>query len=664
MLEPKVWHCCLWPTQAPARAAHVLLSLLCLFLVVSGPVGRSEARSLHWRQFRVQADLDSRGRLHVVEQQTMVFDGAWNGGERRFNLLPGQRLTFHGLSRIEPQAGTRVPLQAGSLDQVDNYSWHSPRVLRWRARLPDDPVFRHQAITYVLDYTLTNVVVALGEGVYLLDHDFCFPDRQGAIRHFVLDLRIDSAWTVNAGGLFRHLERDDLGPGRSVRLAIRLRHPGAGPVSAREPGKQVTAAGPSPPPSGAPGWLCGLVLAGLGVFLVFQAGNLLRREEELGRFVPLVPLDRIDRQWLQTHIFSLPPEVVGATWDRVTTTDEVAAVLARMVVEDKLASSVKRHTIRLFGFRIPVPGRTVLHLRLLVPRDTLRGYERKLVEGLFIDGDETDTRTVRSYYRKHRKVFDPVEVLEDTLHRRMNELTEDRKRPLESIWIPTLGLFFLAFFLLFADFFFLQHEHLAEVVLVALVLVTWMIGFWAAFSCRNASRSVRTRCLLVIGLAAGGLVAYGWAVFLLGPSILLLAGSGVLCLACLRNIINTAKTRESREGVEVRRLLASGREFFREELKRQRPDLDDRWLPYILAFGLGNHVDHWFRRYGGSDSGGASSGYGAGGNGGFTGGGGMFGGGGATGGWSSAVSAFSTSAGGSGGGGGSAGSGGGGGGGW
>ncbi len=41
----------------------------------------TEARSLFWQEIAVKASLDKEGRLHIREQQTMIFSGDWNGGE-------------------------------------------------------------------------------------------------------------------------------------------------------------------------------------------------------------------------------------------------------------------------------------------------------------------------------------------------------------------------------------------------------------------------------------------------------------------------------------------------------------------------------------------------------------------------------------------------------
>src|SRR4029450_2497674 len=91
------------------------------------------ARELHWKSLEVGATLDGQGVLHVVERQHMVFSGDWNGGERKFDLRPGQESGLGGMTRPAPATGARSEMREGSLDGVDRYSWFSDRVLRWRA---------------------------------------------------------------------------------------------------------------------------------------------------------------------------------------------------------------------------------------------------------------------------------------------------------------------------------------------------------------------------------------------------------------------------------------------------------------------------------------------------------------------------------------------------
>ena len=68
-----------------------------------------------------------------------------------------------------------------------------------------------------------------------------------------------------------------------------------------------------------------------------------------------------------------------------------------MVLEKKVKSRVEQDVFPWLGFKIP--GSYTLHLTLLSQRSSLKGYERDLVDGLFIEGDETDTKKVKKYYR-------------------------------------------------------------------------------------------------------------------------------------------------------------------------------------------------------------------------------------------------------------------------
>ena len=84
-------------------------------------------------------------------------------------------------------------------------------------------------------------------------------------------------------------------------------------------------------------------------------------------------------------------------------------MLARMVAEGKMTSEV-RPGFKILGLTL-TPG--VLHLRLTVPRGTLAGYERELVDKLFFDGDDTDTDRVKGRYRSTG--FNPAAVIEKPL---------------------------------------------------------------------------------------------------------------------------------------------------------------------------------------------------------------------------------------------------------
>jgi hypothetical protein len=94
---------------------------------------------LHWDAMTVTAHLDVNGSLAVAEEQTMVFSGDWNGGERVFSVRPRQTLSLEGMSRWNG-SGWQPMREDGSLGSVDDYSLTDGRTLRWRSRLPTDPL--------------------------------------------------------------------------------------------------------------------------------------------------------------------------------------------------------------------------------------------------------------------------------------------------------------------------------------------------------------------------------------------------------------------------------------------------------------------------------------------------------------------------------------------
>ncbi|MDH5235740.1 MAG: hypothetical protein OEW77_12345, partial [Gemmatimonadota bacterium] len=165
-------------------------------------------------------------------------------------------------------------------------------------------------------------------------------------------------------------------------------------------------------------------------------------------------------------------------------------------------------------------------------------------------------------------------------------------------------------------------------------------------------------------------------------STVMLAALTVWMLGLVNSVCNQGVSRQSPERIALRKRLAAARRFFRRELAKPNPSLRDDWFPYLIGFGLGSHIDKWFRAFGGaagtsamtgaaiaSSSGssrGGSSWTGFGGGGGFSGGGSSASFAAAVGGIAASVPTPSSSGSGGGGGGGGGGgsSGGGGGGGW
>src|SRR6185295_2277601 len=365
------------------RMKSARLVLLLALSLVPGTAFAQE-KTLYWAELAVRARLDAEAVLHVEERHDMVFTGDWNGGERRFSVRLGQHLQLLRLSRIDPATGEAHALAEGDLSQVDQYSWVNNNTLRWRSRLPADPPFQETRIPYVLEYTLSGVLKKR-DGVYRLSHQFAFPDRSGTIIKFALDFDLDPVWRPMEA-LSRHLERQYLAAGETVLVEANLAYQGA----AADRLVDVRGATPAGPRRG---YFAGSLMAMIVLYVIFR-----RREAALGRFSPPEVPREWDEAWLRENVFLYRPEEVGALWDLKVGSPEVAAVLARLVAEGKLASAVRPKSW--------VFGKDVLTLTLKVDRSSLEGYERRLIDKLFFGGNtETDTEAVRRHYKSSG--FDP-----------------------------------------------------------------------------------------------------------------------------------------------------------------------------------------------------------------------------------------------------------------
>jgi uncharacterized membrane protein YgcG len=590
--------------------------LLALILSCVATQAVQAQRDLHWRSIAVEARLDSIGRLHVRERQEMVFTGDWNGGERSFNIRLGQKLTLERMLRVDPATGAEVEMTKGDLDQLHNYDWSGNNTLRWRSRQPSDPPFENTPLTFILEYSLANILVAR-DSAYVLSHDFAFSDRVGTIAQFTLALTLDEAWRAPPSftGSYGPVNLPP-GDGFVVTVPLEYRRGGVPPG---------VALGASPSQ--------GKTLAGLLVAAVLILGlRFIVIERASGRFAPLLPADSIDEAWLKANVFNLLPEVVGAAWDDTTGAPEVTAVLARMVAEKKLASRVETKKVLIFT-------RNVLYLSLLVPRSDLSGYELALVDALFTPGStETDTEQVKERYKSTG--FDPAKMIKEPIEDRVKELggrastvTKPSKWPTLILLASAIGLMVLAGRKNAVDALWAGLTGLG--LLAVFIFSVIQAGLW-----RNRVRGAAghsLRFLIPMAVGSGGLVALMMSrQYPIG--VLALAALVVWSIALWNSIFNVARTRQAPELIALRKRLASARDYFQRQLRQANPSLKDDWFPYLMAFGLGPHMDKWFKAFSGpttavgrmatsrSSGGGFSSGRseswtGMGGGGGFAGGG-------------------------------------------
>ncbi len=558
------------------RLRLVTLALLaCACALPVRPLA-AQSRTLTWPRFEVTAHLDSSGAPRVRERQVMRFSGDWNGGERRFDVGLGQRFVFHGLSRLDSVTGQAVPLREGDIDAVDGYDWFDNRTLRWRSRRPTDPPFSNTDLTYELDYSYNRILVPDGDR-YTLDHQFAFRDRDGMIEAFSLTLTIDSAWQVPAWFTGRW-SGVRLPPGESFLVTVPLEWRGGGV--------------PAGVLQGAPtGLRTGIAAVGIAAMVALVLA-LLRRERANGRFAPL-PAGPIDERWLQTRVFSMRPEVVGAAWDRAVGAPEVAATLARLVSQGTLRSSVKTRGRSIFKVHD-------LHLTLQTRREQLGGYERALIDALFSSGStSTSTSALRTRYA--RTGFDPASIIRSGVEAALERVPEAGAlvKPPRS-WPITLALLGAA---LAAGALAATRSAVDGVTCAAAVgvaLVAWILAgmqalFWQARVVRAAPHALR----FLLPLAAlGVLLLYLAQLRTLPIGLAAVTCAALLAVAVTWSVLHAARSRESPERVQLRKRLAAAREHFRHELQQASPALQDAWYPYLLAFGLNRLVNRWFKAHG------------------------------------------------------------------
>jgi uncharacterized membrane protein YgcG len=628
--------------------------------IVTTPItAGAQARTLSWPEIQVVAHLDADGQLQVRERQVMRFSGAWNGGERRFDVQFGQRFSFERLVRVDSLTGSAVPMVEGDVDQVDHFEWFEGQTLRWRSRLPDAPPFAETLLTYELSFSYRDILEPDGEGRYRLSHDFAFSDREGDIDRFTLVLTVDSAWRPDAGFTGRY-DATTLTPGNGFVVTVPLVRIASTPPAAVRTGAAASVRL----------LILGGVIGGLAVILL----GLLRHDARLGRFTPLLSSEAITPEWLEREVFAHLPEVVGAAWDDSTSQPEVAATLARLVQDGKLSSRVTTEKILVFR-------RHVLHLELKVKRNVLQPHERALIDALFASHETTtDTDRVRARYK--RSGFDPASVIRGPLAGMVASLAPSVRQSQKARRLFTLGLFVTAIALVTMGIVRSPFDGAVAAAAIAISIPMYLVARVAAASWKGSVSGYWVAGAIFSVVLFAMIGAFARNLLLADPyrtGAFTLAGLAVWVLVLANSVANGARSTQSPERLAKRRQLAAARRYFQAELAKPEPQLKDAWYPYMLAFGLGSHVDRWFKSFGAatstrsssmgtvgssSSSSGGSSFTGFGGGGGFSGAGGGASFGAALGSMAAAVPAPSSSS--SGGGSSSSGgsSGGGGGGGW
>lgn len=545
------------------RFIHACTVALCL---LTFPATALAQRALHWVSVEVVAHLDAEGRLLVTETQTMVFSGDWNGGERRFNIRPRQRLQFDNIQRAEG-GGWKTLVRDSSLDDVDDYAFTDDATLRWRSRLATDAPFANATRTYILRYRLSNILVKNGDG-YKLDHDFLFPERQGVIARASVALTLDPVWQPQTAMQDRYTA-EQVPLGRGLLVTIPLRYTGGSMQAA-------LSANLSP-----------AIVRALWTLLIVPIvvlGWLFARERHYGRFGPLHA--NVDEAWIRQHILAHPAEVVAAAWDDEIKSAEVVALIARLVAEGKLKSGTTK--------------KKSMQLHLVVNRNEFDGYERALIDGLFYQKRfETSTEGIQKHYSKTG--FDPAGLIRAGLKERAAAILPPGEKPWRVRFVATV-LYAAGVILVAREW---SNGYLGNGVAALLIFGTLPFLIAArqlGLSFRaniqwGPAKAVSTLIPIVLAIGLAALYLWRWADGGVEPaSNGFITGVVLLALSVLFAGVGAMKSKQHRAALAYRKLLASGREFFIAELAKEQPALRDKWFPWVLAFGLGKQMDDWSAR--------------------------------------------------------------------
>ncbi|HET7710357.1 MAG TPA: DUF2207 domain-containing protein, partial [Thermoanaerobaculia bacterium] len=546
------------------NAAAILVTIL-----LGGDVAGQD-RTLFWKSLDVTARLEADASLHVTERHTMVFDGAWNGGERSFRIEPGQSVTLLHLRRVSD--GGVEELKLGNLARTGAYAMNGD-VLRWRTRQPDDPPYRNEVLTFEIDYVLSGIVRRSGEA-YRIDHDFAFPDRPGPIERFTLQYEHDPVWQADP---VAPLEKADLPVGESVVLHQQLLFTGQGEPAQiyRRPPL------PPPPPPPPPPWRLSSAarLAGGGALVAIFAAIVaifFRHERQVGRFEKWDELLPEGEGWLQNNIFAYAPEVIGAAWDETSSEPEVAALLARLIQEGKIRS-VPKEINKTYS---------MMQLELTVPRTELEEHEKTLVDALFVSGNVTDRAKIRTRYRAAG--FDPAARLRPPMMRKVESVTTRAFGPVTTVSFNVGVLLMVSVVFALVAGIFTSGGVAAFAVFAG---VCFSIGLLLARRYRWRILGARDAVLVVLPLAA----MLGSALLVTHPVGFTIAATLTILLTWY--VLRKAQWHGTRELLQWRRNLVAARDWFAFELSKPEPRLKDEWTPWLIGFGLSSAMDTWAKSF-------------------------------------------------------------------
>lgn len=575
--------------------------------VLAAALGLVAASPLHadeWTLIDVKARLANDGRVTVVETHDIVLATTGRSVFHDFGRGADQEIRLAAVTRIGPDHEPHRLTRVETVNGPDEYTFYE----LGHAYFSIPPLGENVTVQYRFEYELAGAVapswaIAAGPGSrapadqelffpwyrighviddwqrawpalgtrYRFDHDVLLPDRVGTGHVFrQIDYRLEYAtyWRdiapeAEMGGPSHGAYRtagifDYLGPARPV-------HATTGPAAMRILSLLAL------PVVGILGW--GLVIAAARA----------RRGPPIGR------------TFVDTRFLTRAPEEI-AYWLE-DQRPAAADVLARLAGEAAISIDVDRPAGHSFTGEDDA-GDLRLQMRRVAADAHLTVFERNVLDDVFGGAREL---TSASHRQRHAGTdYDPDDAIQHHLHpARVLASTSagGATPPAPARWSPArLGLaavFALGLFGVFTNvgpvYDVVPIVGIWAFFTVALVNA-WPAGWW------YPGRPVRGLLVALVLLYAMQLTvlfmpnrplpAESWA-----ASALAVVAAYFLTLARAR--------RPGGHGGVVTDLLQM-RAYAQAELKRPRPQLDDRWIPRLRALGLGTAIDAWRARHAGA----------------------------------------------------------------
>jgi hypothetical protein len=560
----------------------ISLRAILLLLVLSAHVWGQG--SIEWKRFDVFAELDNEGAVLVTETLVVKVDGQREFLDRIFARGIRQGVNLRKIVRMD---GDREL-------EVADVRW-SRGELFWRIKKDTDPGWNNETLVFRLQYDLEGAIapawdVPIGPGT-LQSHGVFSNLRQrwcetaaawrGPLRRYRFDHEVLFArfsaegprqldYRFKYGTAWKHPQpSDELNAQVTPDVGYRVTElrdylkPGVPPaISIRNSVVRV-------------GSIFVFAIAVVGLWIVFAVGE--------GRSRGWLGL-RADREWFQKNIASIPPEILTRHAGSLHYVNSFPFVLARWR---------SRGLVEVCEDGVDEHGDPLLRLRLLGDESNLKAYERTVLKALFPKGRETTSGELQKIYAKDG--FDPElelsEALDDIEEDQLPSSPSKPSRLWRALGGLSMPLLIAAFAFLIAEAFLSEYNDFLNTAVVygGGLTVICLLAWCLPKSLGGLGRAMIASIPLVaaiVGLismhlyhtlplrpeGAVGLALVGFAIVTLW-----------LCL--LRG------DREKQSAQE--KTAALGQIFVRRELRREHPNLDDAWLPQIVALGCGKDLARW-----------------------------------------------------------------------